>query len=391
MLFKKISEITLNNKKVFIRCDMNTPIQDGVITDNTRILASIPTIKYAVDHGARVIVATHLGRPHDGVCDNNFSIKPIRDELAKCLGVDIPIITDIAQKIDFTQSKVVILENVRCNIGEKENNLELGEKYAALCDVFVYDAFATAHRKEASTNAIGLYTKEVCAGILMSEELEALAKISLNTTHPIVAIIGGSKVSTKLTILNNLSDKVDVLIVGGGILNTFLKANGVNIGKSLSEDNLVMDAKNILQKMISRGKQLLLPKTVVVADKVTIDANAQEVSVDDISENDMILDIGVDFALQIANILDSAGTIIWNGPLGVFEIDKFANGTKIVANAIASSNGFTLAGGGDTISAINKFHLSDRIDYISTGGGALLEFLEGKRLPAIELLEQKSI
>jgi phosphoglycerate kinase len=283
-----------------------------------------------------------------------------------------------------------MLENVRCNVGEKKNSDDLGKAYASLCDIFCYDAFATAHRAEASTNAVGKFSKEVCAGILMSNELDSLAKAVATPNKPVVAVVAGSKVSTKLTILDNLADKVDTLIVGGGILNTFILANGKKIGASLAEKELTAEATKVMQKMQSRGATVPLPNDVVVAKEFSPTATANEIQLDNISDDDMILDIGSQFANQLANILKTAGAIIWNGPVGVFEFDQFANGTKVVANAIAESNGFSLAGGGDTIAAINKFNIFDKISYVSTAGGALLEFLEGKELPAITLLTNKA-
>ncbi|MBY0380263.1 MAG: phosphoglycerate kinase [Burkholderiales bacterium] len=389
MRFRKITDIELKNKVVFIRVDMNVPMKDGVITDETRIKASLPSIKYALEAGAKVIVATHLGRPQEGLCTAQDSVKPIALILSKLLNANIPVIHHLTQKIDFTSTDIVMLQNVRCNIGEKKNSLELAKQYAELCDVYVHDAFATAHRAESSTAGVGLYADVVCAGILMAEELNALSKIVLNPQSPIIAIVGGSKVSTKLTILENLSEKVDVLIVGGGILNTFLSAKGINIAKSLYESELVKEAQHIMQKMHSRGTVLPLPNDVVVAKDFSPTAIATTKNINQLDADDIIMDIGADFAKQLAGLIKTAGTIIWNGPVGVFEFKKFSHGTQILANAIASSSGFSLAGGGDTIAAINKFNVFNKIGYISTAGGALLEFLEGKKLPAIDLLEQK--
>lgn len=389
MQFKKITEINLKNKIVFIRVDMNVPLKDGVITDDTRIKASLPTIQYAINAGAKVIIATHLGRPQEGACNSGDTVEPIAKTISKLLNINVPVIKSLEDQIDFTNTDVVMLENVRCNNGEKKNSMELGQQYAQLCDVFVHDAFATAHRSEASTDAVGQFAKEVCAGILMTEELKALAQVSLAPKTPIVAIVAGSKVSTKLTILGNLSDKVDVLIVGGGILNTFLVASGVNVGKSLYEPDLVSDAKAIMDKMQKRGAVVPLPHDVVVAKEFSQNAEAFPKTVDMLDSDDMILDIGDSFASEIADIIKNAGTIIWNGPVGVFEFNQFAKGTEVIANSIANSQGFSLAGGGDTIAAVNKFGVFDKISYVSTAGGALLEFLEGKKLPAIDLLEKK--
>lgn len=390
MEFKKITDLQLNGKTVFIRTDMNVPLKDGKVSDDTRIRAGLTTIKYALDNGANVIVATHLGRPTEGEVTQADMVKPVADDLAKLLGINVPVIADWQNNgVDFSASKVVMLENVRCNKGEKKNVDELGKQYAALCDIFCYDAFATAHRAEASTNAIGNNAKQVCAGLLMSKELDSLAKAVATPAKPVVAVVAGSKVSTKLTILDNLADKVDVLIVGGGILNTFMLAKGAKIGASLAEADLVAEAKKVMDKMEARGAKVPLPQDVVVATAFSADAKAIEKAVVDVSENEMILDIGSKFANELADILKNAGTIIWNGPVGVFEFDQFANGTKVVAEAIAESKGFSLAGGGDTIAAINKFGIFDKISYVSTAGGALLEFLEGKELPAVTLLTSR--
>lgn len=391
MKFKKITDLDLAGKKIFLRTDMNVPLKDGAVGDDTRIRAGLQTIKYALENGARVIVATHLGRPTEGEVTEADKVKPVADYLSSLLGVAVPVVSDWqANGVSFTNSNVVMLENVRCNKGEKKNVDELGQKYAALCDVFCYDAFATAHRAEASTNAVGKYANEVCAGLLMAKELESLSKAVATPTKPVVAVVAGSKVSTKLTILDNLADKVDVLIVGGGILNTFMLAKGYKIGASLAEADLVAEAKKVMDKMEARGATVPLPQDVVVANEFSPNAVAVEKSVSDVAENEMILDIGSQFAMQLAEVLKTAGSIIWNGPVGVFEFDQFANGTKVVANAIASSNGFSLAGGGDTIAAINKFGIFDQVSYVSTAGGALLEFLEGKELPAVVLLESRA-
>lgn len=390
MKFKKINNLALKNKIILIRTDMNVPLQDGNITDDTRIRAGLKTIEYALSQGAKVIVATHLGRPTEGVCNADDSVQIIASYLSNILGINIPVIKNIDSAIDFTSTQIVMLENVRCNIGEKKNDPKLGQKYAALCDVFVHDAFATAHRAEASTDAIGYNAKEVCAGLLMSSELDALIKAIATPAKPVVAIVAGSKVSTKLTILENLADKVDYLVVGGGILNTFLLANGTKIGKSLAEADLALQAQHIMQKMTARNATVPLPQDVVTATEFSSSAIASTKNIASIEADDMILDIGQDFANQLSQIIAQAGTIIWNGPVGVFEFDQFANGTKILANAIANSSAFSLAGGGDTIAAINKFKLFDKISYVSTAGGALLEFLEGKELPAVKLLESKA-
>jgi len=389
MIFKKITDLQLSGKIVFIRTDMNVPLKDGVISDDTRIKAGLATIKYALDHGAKVIVATHLGRPVEGTINPEDTIRPVAIRLGELLGLNVPVITDWVSGIDFGNKNLVMLENVRCNAGEKKNSPDLGQQYANLCDVFCYDAFATAHRAEASTNAVGLYAKEVCAGLLMAQELDALTKAVAAPVKPIVAVVAGSKVSTKLTILDNLADKVDTLIVGGGILNTFLLAAGHNVAASLAEPDLANEANKVIQKMAKRGASVPLPEDVVVAREFNVEAAAIEKPLAEIGEGEMILDIGSKFANRLADILLNAGTIIWNGPVGVFEFDQFANGTRIIADAIANSKAYSLAGGGDTIAAINKFNIFDKVSYISTAGGALLEFLEGKELPAIKLLTSR--
>lgn len=386
MQFNKIRELDIKDKVLFIRSDMNVPIHNGEITDTTRIDASLATVNYALDNGAKIILTTHLGRPAEGIVRDEDSVEIIAKYLRQKLAMRIPVIKNFSTGIEFNESKIVMLENVRCNIGEKENSDELGKAYASLCDIFVHDAFATAHRAESSTYAIAKYAKIVCAGLLMSAELDALTSAIKTPKHPIVAIVAGSKVSTKLSILNNLADKVDYLIVGGGILNTFLLASGKKIGKSLAEIDLLEESRIILRKMQARNAIIPLPEDVVVANEFSQTAQAFEKSIENVNDSEMILDIGHKFATQLAKIIHDAGTIIWNGPMGVFEFDQFANGTKIVANAIANSNAYSLAGGGDTVAAINKFKLYDKISYVSTAGGALLEFLEGKTLPAIEIL-----
>lgn len=389
MQFTKITDLDLKNKTVFIRTDMNVPLQNGIINDNTRIKAGLSTINYALNNGANVIVATHLGRPLEGACDANDSVAPIASTLGDLINQTIPVIRDINHPIDFSKQNIVMLENVRCNVGEKKNSPDLGQKYANLCDIYVHDAFATAHRAEASTDSVGHYAKIACAGLLMSHELDALKKALGTPAHPVVAIVAGSKVSTKLTILNNLADKVDYLIVGGGILNTFLLASEHDIGKSLAEADLVNEAKQIMAKMKNRGGSVPLPEDVVTAKEFSPNAKATTRHINQVETDDMILDIGPIFANSLADIIKTAGTIIWNGPMGVFEFDQFASGTQIVANAIANSSAYSLAGGGDTIAAINKFNLFDKISYVSTAGGALLEYLEGKVLPAIAMLQAK--
>ena len=386
MQFNKIQQLEIKNKTLFIRCDMNVPLHNGKIADATRINASLTTVNYALEHGAKVILATHLGRPVEGVVGLDDSVQVIADYIEQQLSLKVPVIKDFTNSINWGKSKLIMLENVRCNIGEKENSDELGKSYASLCDIFVHDAFATAHRAESSTYAIAKFAKVVCAGILMSAELEALTNAIQAPKHPVVAIVAGSKVSTKLSILNNLADKVDCLIVGGGILNTFLLANGKKIGKSLVEVDLLDESRKIMQKMQDRNALIPLPQDVVVASSFHPLAQAVEKSIDNISDSEMILDIGHEFAMHLAKIIHEAGTVIWNGPMGVFEFDQFANGTHVLAEAIANSSAYSLAGGGDTVAAINKFKLFNKISYVSTAGGALLEFLEGKPLPAVEIL-----
>lgn len=386
--FKKITDLDISDKILFIRTDMNVPLDENLkIRDDTRIKAGLDTIKYALQHNAKIIIATHLGRPAEGRCDKKDSVIEIARHLSNLLGVNIPLIKCIDSPINFSAlaSNVVMLENVRCNVGEKDNKSELGEKYAKLCDIFVHDAFATAHRAEASTDAIGKFVKEICAGCQMSRELDALSVALLSPCKPVVAIVAGSKVSTKLSILNNLANKVDYLIVGGGILNTFLVASGFNVYKSLYEPMLVPQAQEILQKMELRNAKVLLPKTVVVSDTFSDTAVATVKEVGKLDSEDMILDISEEFANELSQIINKSATVIWNGPMGVFEFEQFSNGTRIVAQSIANSKCFSFAGGGDTIAAINKFNLSNKISYISTAGGALLEFLGGEDLPALRL------
>lgn len=390
MKYKKITDLQLKDKVIFLRTDMNVPILDNVISDDTRINAGLTTIEYALAQGAKIIVATHLGRPTEGEFNADFSVGIIAKTLAKLLKMDVPVLNEIPEKVTFNDSNIVMLENVRFNLGEKDNDAKLGKKYANLCDIFVHDAFATSHRKEASTDAVGYHTDVVCAGLLMIKELEALTSAVTNPKPPVVAIVAGSKVSTKLSILKNLAHKVDYLIVGGGILNTFLLASNHKVGKSLVEKELINEAKQIIEIMNAKGKIIPLPTEVITAKHFSPNEIAVEKSIDAIENDDMILDVGRSFANSLSTIIEKAKTIIWNGPIGVFEFDQFANGTKILAQSIANSKAFSLAGGGDTIAAINKFELMDKISYVSTAGGALLEFLEAKELPAITLLTRKA-
>ena len=391
MAFLKLTDQNVQGKTVLIRADMNVPFKDGAISDDTRIRASLASIQYCLDNGASVIVMSHLGRPTEGEFKPEDDVAPVAAHLGKLLGKEVRVLNDWrGQKPALKAGEVAMLQNVRINKGEKKNDLELGKAYAALCDVFVNDAFGTAHRAQASTEAVAQAAPLACAGVLMAGELDALGKALKAPAHPMVAIVAGSKVSTKLTILESLADKVDQLIVGGGIANTFLLAEGKPIGKSLAEHDLVDEAKKIMAKMAAKGGVVPLPTDVVVASEFAADAKATVKSVDDVAADDMILDIGPQSAAALAELLKAAGTIVWNGPVGVFEFDQFAGGTEALAKAIAQSNAFSIAGGGDTLAAIAKFGITDQISYISTGGGAFLEFLEGKELPAVAVLEKRA-
>ncbi len=393
-LARLIADGQLAGRRVFIRSDLNVP-QDaaGNVTEDTRIRASVPAIRAAVAAGGAVMVASHLGRPVEGEFAAEFSLAPVARRLGHILGFEVPLVRDWIDGVSVVPGQVVLLENTRFNKGEKENSDELARKMAALCDVYVNDAFATAHRAEASTEGIARYAKLVCAGPLLSAEIDALSKALRDPQRPLVAIVAGSKVSTKLTLLNNLARKVDRLIVGGGIANTFLLAEGFAIGKSLAEPALVGECKRVLATLGEKGATLPLPIDVVVAKELAATAPATTRRADDVRPDEMILDIGPQSVLALAQMIRSAGTIIWNGPIGVFEFDAFGEGTKQMALSIAeaTANGaFSIAGGGDTLAAIAKYDLGDRISYISTGGGAFLEYLEGKKLPAIEILEQRA-
>jgi phosphoglycerate kinase len=385
MSVRAMTEIDLKGKRVLIREDLNVPVSEGRVTSDARIRAALPTIKAALDAGAAVMVMSHLGRPIEGEYDSAFSLAPVAQHLGVLLGQDVGIQAEWRAGIDIEPGQVVLLENVRFNIGEKKDADELGRAYAALCDVFVMDAFGTAHRAQASTHAVAKWAKEACAGPLLMGELNALERALANPSRPMFAIVGGSKVSTKLTVLETLSGKVDHLIVGGGIANTFLKAAGYPVGKSLCEDDLVDTAKALMQRVT-----IPLPTDVVVAKTFNSDATATVKAVADVAEDDMILDIGPDSAAALAAQLASAGTILWNGPVGVFEFSAFSKGTDVLSHAIAESKAFSLAGGGDTLAAIDQFGIADQISYISTGGGAFLEYVEGKILPAVAVLEQRN-
>ena len=385
MTVLKMIDLDLSGKRVLIREDLNVPVKDGKVTSDARIRASLPTIRLALEKGAAVLVCSHLGRPEEGVFSEENSLAPVAAYLSEALGREVPLVRDYLNGVEVKPGEVVLLENVRFNTGEKKNTDELSQKYAALCDVYVMDAFGTAHRAQASTHGAGKFAKVACAGPLLAAELEALGKALDKPAKPMAAIVAGSKVSTKLDVLNSLSEICDQLIVGGGIANTFLAAAGLPVGKSLYEPELVDTAKAIAAKV-----SVPLPVDVVVAKAFAADAEATVKAVADVADDDMILDIGPETAAQFAELLKSAKTVLWNGPVGVFEFDQFAGGTKVLAEAIAASDAFSIAGGGDTLAAIDKFGVAEQISYISTGGGAFLEFVEGKVLPAVEMLEQNS-
>jgi len=396
MQFARLNDIDVSGKTVLIREDLNVPLKDGKIANDARLKASLPTIQLALDKGAAVIVCSHLGRPDPSNPEAKYSLQPVADYLGDALGKPVKLVTDYAQNnVTVAPGEVVLLENVRFNAGEKKNDAALSERYAALCDVFVMDAFGTAHRAEASTEGVIAKAKIACAGPLLAAELDALAKALDNPAKPMLAIVGGSKVSTKLDVLKSLAKICDQIIVGGGIANTFLAAKGANVGASLYEVDMVETAKSIMQET-----HVLLPDEVVVAKKSQIDfddflgslesADAVTKSVDIIADDEMILDISASSAAKLADAIKNAKTILWNGPVGVFEVDKFGEGTKIVSEAVAASEGFSIAGGGDTLAAIDKYKVADKVSYTSTGGGAFLEFVEGKTLPAVHALSQRA-
>ena len=391
MQVKKLTDLDVRGKKVFIRADLNVPQDDaGNITEDTRIRASLPSIQYCLDNGAAVMVTSHLGRPTEGTVGPDDTLAPVAVRLGQLLHRPVRLVADwIEGGFELKPGEVVLLENCRCNKGEKKDNEELAKKMAALCDVYVNDAFGTAHRAEATTHGIARFAPVACAGILMGAEIDALGKALQSPQRPLVAIVGGSKVSSKLTILKSLADKVDQLIVGGGIANTFLLASGKRIGESLAEPELVKEAQAIMDMMKARGAEVPLPVDVVVADEVSALARANRIPVEEVGAHDRILDVGPKTAAKLSEIIANAGTIVWNGPVGVFELPQFAGGTKMMASAIAHSEAFSIAGGGDTLAAIAKFHIAEDVGYISTGGGAFLEFLEGKTLPAIAALEAR--
>jgi phosphoglycerate kinase len=391
MSFIKLTDLDLAGKRVLIRADLNVPVKEGKVTSDARITASMPTMEHCLQAGAKVMVTSHLGRPTEGEWTPEVSLLPVADNIAARLGKPVRLIKDwVDGGFEVAAGELVVLENCRVNKGEKKNVEETARKYAALCDVFVMDAFGTAHRAEASTTGVGMFAPVACAGLLLAEELDALGKALANPARPMVAIVGGSKVSTKLTVLESLAEKVDQLVVGGGIANTFLKAAGCNVGKSLCEDDLVETAKALMAKMAARGASIPIASDVVCGKQFNENEPAVTKPASEVADDDMIFDIGPASAQELAAIIAQAGTIVWNGPVGVFEFDQFGEGTKTVAMAIANTNAFTLAGGGDTIAAIQKYDIYDKVSYISTAGGAFLEFLEGKVLPAVAMLESRA-
>ena len=385
-----MADLDLRNKRVLVRVDFNVPMHAGAITDDTRIRAALPGIRFALAQGARLMLVSHLGRPKEGEFSAADSLAPVAKRLSKLLGVEVPLVRDWLDGVSAEPGNAVLLENCRFNHGEKKDDEALARKIAALCDIYVNDAFGTAHRAEATTHGVAKFAPVACAGPLMAAELAALGKALAAPKHPLVAIVAGSKVSTKLTILAALADKVDQLIVGGGIANTFMLAAGLPIGKSLAEAGLVDEAKKIIAVMKARGAEVPIPTDVVTAAELSATATATIKPASGVTAGEMILDIGPQTAARLAGSLKRAGTIIWNGPVGVFEFDQFAEGTKTLAHAIAQSGAFSIAGGGDTMAAINKFGVAANIGYISTAGGAFLEFLEGKTLPAVDILERRA-
>ena len=383
---KRLQDLQLRGQRVLIREDLNVPVKDGRVTSDARIRAALPSIQLARDAGARVILMSHLGRPTEGQVDPSLSLQPVADHLGRLLGRPVRLVADWQGGLEVAEGEVVLLENVRFNPGEKKNSDDLARAYAALCDIFAMDAFGTAHRAEASTHGVAKFAPVACAGPLLTAELEALAKALESPRRPLVAIVAGAKVSTKLTVLENLSARVDQLIVGGGIANTFLAAAGKPVGKSLCEYDLIPEAQKLMARV-----DIPLPTDVVVAREFGETAEAETKAVGDVGREEMILDIGPDTADRLADLLKAAGTIIWNGPVGVFEFDQFGNGTRTLAEAIAESEAFSIAGGGDTLAAVDKYHIADKVSYISTGGGAFLEYVEGKVLPAVAMLEERAL
>lgn len=389
--FLRMTELELKGKRVLIRADLNVPVKDGKVTSDARITASMPTVAFALKAGAKVMVTSHLGRPTEGEWSEEVSLQPVAAVMAAQLGQPVRLIKDwVDGGFEVAEGEVVLLENCRVNKGEKKNSEATARKYAALCDIFVMDAFGTAHRAEASTYGVAQFAPTACAGILVTQELEALDKALAHPARPMVAIVGGSKVSTKLTVLEALADKCEQLVVGGGIANTFLAASGVNVGKSLCEHDLIPTAQGLIAKMAARGAAIPIATDVVVGKQFDAHEPAVVKAAGQVGDDDMILDIGPQSAQALVDVILQAGTVVWNGPVGVFEFDQFGEGTKAIAQAIAQTKAFTLAGGGDTIAAIQKYDIYDKVSYISTAGGAFLEYLEGKVLPAVEILEQRA-
>jgi phosphoglycerate kinase len=390
MTVLELTGLDLAGKRVLIRQDLNVPVKDGEVTSDQRIKASLPTIRYCIDAGAQLMIVSHLGRPEEGNPEAQFSLQPVANYLGNALGKDVPLVVDYLERAPvIADGELVLLENVRFNRGEKSDDESLSRQYVALCDIFVMDAFGTAHRAQASTHGVGRFAPIACAGPLLAAELDALGKALHKPERPVVAIVGGSKVSTKLTVLDSLSAIVDQLVPGGGIANTFIAAAGYNVGKSLVEQDLIPEAKRLMEQARSQGREIPIPVDVVCGKAFSESAIAETKPVEQVEDDDMIFDIGPQTAARFAEIMQQAATIVWNGPVGVFEFDQFGEGTRVLSQAIAASSAFSIAGGGDTLAAVDKYGISDQISYISTGGGAFLEFLEGKQLPAVTMLEQR--
>jgi len=390
MTFLRMTDLDLRGKRVLIREDLNVPVKDGAISSTQRLEAALPTLRAALERGAAVIVMSHLGRPREGVFEASESLQPVGEWLSRALGKPVRLVRDYLDGVEVLSGEIVLLENCRMNVGEGKDDPELAKKYAALCDVFVMDAFGTAHRAQASTHGVAKFAKLACAGPLLAAELDALGRALQNPKRPLLAIVAGSKVSTKLTLLENLVDKVDQLIVGGGIANTFIAAQGFDVGTSLCEPDLLDAARRVMARARARGAEVPVPDDVVTAPTFAADAPAAIKRVDQVEKDEMILDIGPETAARYARMVEAAGTVVWNGPVGVFEFDAFGHGTETLARAIAGSGAFSIAGGGDTLAAVDKYGVEGGISYISTGGGAFLEFLEGKILPAVAVLEERS-
>jgi phosphoglycerate kinase len=390
MAFLRMTDLDLSGKRVLIREDLNVPVKDGAITSTQRLEAALPTLREALSRGAAVMVMSHLGRPKEGVFEEGESLKPVAQWLSRALDRPVRLVRAYLEGVEVSPGEIVLLENCRMNVGEGRDDASLARKYAALCEVFVMDAFGTAHRAQASTHGVAKYAEVACAGPLLAAELDALGRALQNPKRPLLAIVAGSKVSTKLTLLENLVDKVDQLIVGGGIANTFIAAQGFNVGTSLYEPDLLDAARKVMAQAKARGAEVPVPDDVVTAPTFAADAPAMIKRIDQVDDNEMILDIGPETSARYARMVQGAGTIVWNGPVGVFEFDAFGHGTETLARAIAGSRAFSIAGGGDTLAAVEKYGVESGISYISTGGGAFLEFLEGKTLPAVAVLQQRA-